>query len=125
MTFQASDWKGKHFLELLNDDNNIIKTSYIKGRLWLKHLGHSNSLCTRAMRAITNHTLISKYRLMFFLREDFSYLYGLYSIETQKHILHKYRRFNRYENLRRDSLSHFILFLEFNPNVFAFANPIT
>ena len=33
MTFQASDWKGKHFLELLNNDNNIIKLSYIKGGL--------------------------------------------------------------------------------------------
>ena len=31
ITFQASDGKGKNFLELLNDDLNIIEPSYIKG----------------------------------------------------------------------------------------------
>ena len=54
MTFQASDWKGKHFLELLNDNNNIIKPSYIKDGSWLKYFGHSNLLCARVMRTITN-----------------------------------------------------------------------
>ena len=33
MTFQASDFKGKQFLDLLDNDNNIIEPSYIKGRL--------------------------------------------------------------------------------------------
>jgi len=31
MIFQASDLKGKQFLNLLDDDNNIIKPFYIKG----------------------------------------------------------------------------------------------
>ena len=30
MTFQASDLKGKQFLDLLNEDNNIIKPIYAK-----------------------------------------------------------------------------------------------
>ena len=36
MTFQASDLKGNQFLDLLDDDNNIIKLSYAQGELWLK-----------------------------------------------------------------------------------------
>jgi len=31
MTFQASDLKGNQFLDLLNDNNNIIEPSYVKG----------------------------------------------------------------------------------------------
>jgi len=117
-----SDLKRKHFLDLLNNDNNIIKLSYIKGRSWLKHFGHSSSLYARATRAIIN---IGEYRLRFFSRKDFSCPYSFYSIKSRRHILHKCRRFNEYWNLRRDSISHFILFLEFNPNVFAFVNLIT
>ena len=45
MIFQASDLKGKQFLNLLDDNNNIIKPSYAKGGSWLKVFDHSNSLC--------------------------------------------------------------------------------
>jgi len=34
MTFQASDGKGKHFLNLVNDNYEDIEPSYIKGGLW-------------------------------------------------------------------------------------------
>ena len=61
MTFQASDRKGNHFLDLLDDNFNIIEPSYMKGGFWLQAFGYSNSLCARAMRAITNHALIGKY----------------------------------------------------------------
>ena len=94
--FQVSDLKGKHFLNLIDSDNNIIELSYIKGSLWLKFFGHSNSLCTKASRAITNYALISEYRLRFFPREEFSYPCGLYPIVTRRYILHEYRRFNGY-----------------------------
>jgi len=45
MTFQASDGKEKHFLDLLDDNFNTIKPVYIKGGPWLQVFGHSNSLC--------------------------------------------------------------------------------
>jgi len=61
MTFQASDLKDRHFLELVNSDNNILEPSYSKGGTWLKYFGHSNTLCARASRAITNHALIGEY----------------------------------------------------------------
>ena len=83
MSFQASDLKGNQFLDLFNNDNNIIEPSYVKGGSWLKTFGHSNSLCTRATRAITNHTPISKYRLRFFSRKEFKYSCSLYSIESR------------------------------------------
>ena len=44
MTFQASDGKGKHFLDLLDDDLNVIKPSYARGGPWLQTFGHSNLL---------------------------------------------------------------------------------
>lgn len=125
MIFQASDMKGKSFLNLTDSDDKTIKPTYIKGSTQLKYFSHSNSLCARALRVITNHSPISKYRLRFFLREDFSCLCRLYHIESRRHILHECRRFNEYWNLRRDSIGHFVMFLELNPNVFTFTNSIS
>ena len=82
MSFQASDLKGKSFLDLLDRDSNSLTPSSINGSPWLQHFGHSNSLCTRATRAIVNHTPISKYRLRFFPKENFSCPCGLYPIES-------------------------------------------
>jgi len=122
MTFQASDGKGKHFLDLLNDDFNTIKLFYTKGGPWLQVFGHSNSLCARTTRAITNHAPIGEYQLRFFPNEDFMCPCNNYLIELRRHILHEYRRFNGYWNPRRDSLNHFIMFLITNPNAFAFTD---
>jgi len=124
MTFQALDLKGKWFLDLLNDDNNIIEPSYAKEESWLKVFGHSNSLYARASRAITNHVPIGKYRLRFFPREEFKYLCRSYPIESRHHILHECGRFNRYWNPRRDFLGHFVIFLVANPSAFTFTDNI-
>jgi len=63
MTFQASDGKGRHFLDLVDDSCEDIEPSYIKGGSWLQPFGHSNSLCACATRAITNHAPIGEYHL--------------------------------------------------------------
>ena len=63
MTFQASDGKDNHFLDFLNNVLNIIELSYSKEGLWLQAFKHSNLLCVRAVRAITNHVPIREYRL--------------------------------------------------------------
>ena len=120
MTFQASDGKGRHFLDLLNDDYNPIEPHYKNGGPWLQTFGHSNSLCACAVRAITNHAPIGEYRLQFFPDMDFSCPCANYPIETRRHILHECERFNGYWNPRRDSLNHFVMFLITNPNTFAF-----
>ena len=120
MCFQASDGKGNNFLDLLDDDFNIIEPTYIKGGLWLQTFGHSNSLCARATRAITNHAPIGEFHLKFFPNEEFKCPCNEYPIETRRHILHECQRFNRYWNPRRDLLSHFIMFLIHNPKAFAF-----
>ena len=122
MTFQAFDGKGNNFLDLLDDDYNPIIPSYIKGGLWLQALGHSNSLCARATRAITNHAPIGEYQLRFLPNMDFSCLCNSYPIKMRRHILHECTRFNRYWNPRRDSLNHFVMFLITNPNAFAFVD---
>ena len=61
MTFQASDLKSRNFLELVDSNNNILELTYSKEGIWLQFIGHSNTLCTRATRAITNHAPISEY----------------------------------------------------------------
>ena len=122
MTFQASDGKERNFLDLLNDDFNPIKPHYTKGGPWLQAFSHSNSLCARAVRAITNHAPIGEYRLRFLPGMDFSCPCSNYPIESHRHILHECRRFNGYWNPRRDSLSHFVMFLTANPNAFAFVS---
>ena len=120
MTFQVLDGKGNHFLELLDDDLNAIKPSYAKGGPWLQAFSQSNSLCARTIRAITNHAPIGEYRLRFFPNMDFMCPCNNYPIEMRRHILHDCRRFNGYWNPRRDMLKHFVMFLIFNPNAFAF-----
>ena len=120
MTFQASDGRGNHFLDLLDDDLNAIEPHQVKGGPWLQFFGHSNSLCARAMRAITNHASIGEYRLWFFPSMNFSCPCNNYPIESRRHILHEYERFNGYWKPRRDTLKHFVIFLTANPNAFAF-----
>jgi len=118
-------WDFSKKLECNDLANNLLKPSYIRGGLWLQNFGHSNSLCIRATRAITNHAPIGEYRLRFFLNREFRCLCGQYPIESRQHILHGCRRYNKYWNPRRDSINHFIMFLKQNPNAFAFANAIT
>ena len=124
MTFQASNLKGSQFLDLVDDDNNPIEPTYAKGGLWLKSFGHSNLLCARATRAITSHAPIGEYRLRFFPREEFKCPCGFYPVESRCLILHESGRFNGYWNPRRDSLSHFVMFLVFNPSAFSFSNSL-
>ena len=122
MTFQASNLKGNQFLDLVDNDNNIIEPTYVKRGSWLKMFGYLNSLCAHATRAITNHAPIGKFRLRFFSRKEFKCPCDWYPIKTRYYILHKCGRFNGYWNPRRDSLSHFIMFLVFNPSTFSFSN---
>lgn len=111
MTFQVSGLKKRQFLNLLNNKLNTIKPSYIKGSLQIKHFKYSNLLCARTTRAITNHVLIGKYHLRFFLKEDINCLYRSYLIETRCYILYDYRRFNKFWCPMRDMLSQVVAFL--------------
>ena len=122
MNFQVSENKEHNFLELLDDDNNPLELTYSKGGTWLKYFGHSNSLCVRASRAIVNHTPIGKYQLRFFLQEEFKCPCGAYPIKTS---LHECKRYNKYWNPRRDTIGHFMLFLEYNSSAFSFGESIT
>ena len=117
MTFQASDGKGKQFY-------NLIELFYTKEGSWLQFFKYSNSLCVRATRAITNHTPIGKYCLQFFPKKDFKYFCEYYPIKTRRHILYKYIRYNGYWNLRKDTFSHFVMFLSVNSEAFAFTDNI-
>jgi len=58
MMFQALDLKERNFMDLVNSDNNVLEPTYSKGSTWLQYFGHSNMLCARAIRAITNHAPI-------------------------------------------------------------------
>ena len=118
--FQVADSKKRYFLDLLDDDLNPIEPLSIKDGPWLLHFSHSNMLCAWASRAITNHVPIGEYWLRFFPREELSCSCGKYLIETRWHILHECQRFNNYWNLRRNTIAHFMLFLQFNSSAFLF-----
>jgi len=45
MIFQALDEKGRHFLELVDNDFKDIKLSYTNSSPWLQLFGHLNMLC--------------------------------------------------------------------------------
>jgi len=99
MTFQASNLKGKQFLNLL--DNNNTTTSSLNLSILKKGLGSKYSviqifLCTYAMRAITNHAPTGKYRLRFFPKEEFKCPCRSYPIKSKHYILHECGRFNGY-----------------------------
>ena len=96
MMFQALDLKEKQFLDLLDNNNNIIKPSYVKESSWLKTFSYLNCVCTHTTRAINNHTPIGEYRLRFFLRKEFKYPCSLYPIKSKHYILYEYNRFNSY-----------------------------
>jgi len=66
MTFQASNFKGNHFLNLLDDDHLSITPTYMNSSSWLMLIGYSNSLYIRVIRVIINYTLIGEYQLRFF-----------------------------------------------------------
>ena len=125
VTFKVSDNKGRNFIDLLDDNLNSIVLTYVKGGLWLRYFGHSNLLCTKAIRAIVNHAPISEYWLRFFPREEFMCLCNKYPIKMRRYILHKCIRFNKYWNLRRDMIAYFTLFLEFNSNALFKGESIT
>ena len=120
MLFQALDSKGRNFLDLLDDDLNLIKPSSIKRGPWLQHFSHSNSLCAHFTRAIMNHAPIGKYQLKFFPNEEFVFPCSFYPIELRRYILYECKRFNNYWNLRRDTIAYFMLFLQFNFSAFSF-----
>ena len=83
MLFQVADSKERHFLDLLDDDLNLIKLLSTKDSLWLQHFGHFNTLCARTSWAITNHAPIGKYWLRFFPRKEFDCPCGKYPIKTR------------------------------------------
>ena len=120
MLFQVSDSKEKNFLELLDDNLNPLEPSSIKGSPWLQCFSHSNLLCARSSRAIMNHAPIGEYWLWFFPNKEFMCSCSNYPIETRRHILHECKRFNNYWNPRKDTIAHFMLFLQFNPSAFSF-----
>jgi len=63
MMFQALEYKRRNFLDLNNDDNQLICPTYSKGGVWLKNFGLSNLICACITRLITNHAPIGKYQL--------------------------------------------------------------
>ena len=125
ITFQALDYKGKNFLNLNNNDNLPTRPTYSKGGIWLKLIGHSNSLCVWTTRAITNYTPIGEYHLRFFPKESFACPCRDYPIKSRNHILHDCKRYMKYWNSNRKSLKNIITFLKVNPEAFFLYEGIT
>ena len=74
---------------------------------------------------IVNHKPIGEYRLRFFPWEEFKCPCSLYPIEIRHYILYKCKRYNNYWNSKRNTITHFTLFLEFNSRAFLLREYIT
>jgi len=120
MSFQASDKKGKSFLEITNNKGEDLIPSHENGRPWLTYIGHSNSLCARLTCLITNHAPIGEYRKRFFPQEESLCNCSANIIETRDRILYECRKYN--ETWRPPDLSivSILTFLKENPNAFSF-----
>jgi len=126
MYFQASDYKGRNFLELNNNNDKPICPTYSKGRAWLKHFDLSNNtMCAHITRLITNHTPIGKYRKRFFPNEPTACSCSCVPLKTRDHIIHDCKRYKQSWNPKQDSLKDILTFLEFNPGTFYFQEDIT
>ena len=79
--FQVSEYKGRNFLDLNDDNNQPIYPIYTRGSAWIKYFSLSNSMCIYITRLIMNYAPIGKYRL------PFAYPCKDYPIEKRKHIL--------------------------------------
>jgi len=88
MYFQALKYKRRNFLDLNDNNNQLIHPTYSKDSAWVKHVELSNLLCACITRMITNHAYIRKYRLRFFPNEFFACLCSDYPIKTKAHILY-------------------------------------
>lgn len=89
MYFQASEYKGKNFLNLNNNDDQLVWLTYTKDSTWPKHFRSLNSMCACVIILVTNHISIDEYRLRFFSKKSIIYLYTEYSIKIRRHILYK------------------------------------
>ena len=128
----TTSWKWRSKLLILKETNfwTYSTMTIILLNHHMSKMDHGSKLLAtqihyiHATKAITNHTSISKYGLRFFPREEFKCLCDLYPIESRHHILHDCSRFNGYWNLRRDSLSHFVMFLVINLSAFTFSDSL-
>ena len=75
--FQISNYKKRNFLNLNNDDNQLLHPTYSKDSIWLKHVSLSNLLCAYFIRLITNHALIGEYKQRFFSNKSVTYPYSI------------------------------------------------
>ena len=125
MYFQASDYKGRNFLELNDNNGNPICPSYSKGGARLKHFSLFNLLCACITRLITNHAPIGEYRQRFFPNKLVACPCGNYPLETREYILYDCEQHKQSWNPKQESLKDVLTFLDSNPGTFCFQEGIT
>jgi len=125
MYFQASDFRGRNFLELNDSDNKAINPTYAKGGAWLKHIGRSNTVYAHITRLIINHATIGEYRQRFLPSKPVICPCRHAPLKTHNHILFECKRYRQSWNPKQDSLKDILTFLEFNPGIFCFQEGIT
>ena len=118
--YEATDRKGKSFLDLTDNKGNILIPSHIKGGPWLMYIGQSNSLCACLTRLITNRAPIGEYRKRFFPQKENICDCGLDVVETRDHILYECNKYSVAWRPPDLCIVGFLTFLENNPATFCF-----
>jgi len=125
MYFQATDWKGRQFLDLTDDKGAIIEPAYTKGGAWLKNFQNSPSLCARATRMITNYAPTGEYRQRFFPNKPRNCPCDKTTFETREHIIFNCPLYDKSWRLIDNTLKFHLTFLELNPRAFCFQDNIS
>ncbi len=112
MYFQTSEYKRKHSLDLVDNNNQAICSTYSKNSIWMKYVRSPNLLCAYITRIIMNHFLLGNIGLVF-PKESFVCLLVIIQLRQRVHILHRCVYYRKYWNPKRESLNNIITFLEF------------
>ena len=119
--YSTSSYKGRSNMDLASGVDPSIpgKPTYLSGGPWLPHVSGSNSLCARAVRAVTGHAPIGLYRVRFFPNESVGCSCGA-ALEGRYHIFVRCPNHKRELDRPPQTICELIDFLNANPGAFAF-----
>jgi len=117
MFFENALYRGSQFLDIYDNNDNLVTPTYTKEESWLTIIGISNSIYAYAICFITNYTSIDKYKARFYPNKNTSCLYSGTQLKMCHYILYQCSLYKGY-NYMEYILSKTIDFLQSNHKLF-------
>jgi len=121
--FEDPSYKGRNFFHLERLDGDALKPTYINGGVWLSPVGGNLSVAMRLFRCILNHAPIGLYYERFNIPEPLACDCS-FQCQDRDHVLLSCNKHKRKVNWRPHYLKDVVNFLEENPSVFSFRQPL-